>query len=256
MRSPILTLAYYVLIEALRTRFFIVILLLFSIGLGITLFLGQITLIETEANQSSILAAFFRLSAVYLLSLFVITSMVREFNDHSISLFLSLPLSRTHYFLGKFLGFCLTACITALLFGMLLLFYADYQQVIFWTGSLFCELLIISTVSLLFVLSFNNTVQAFSAVLAFYLLARSINTLQIMSLGVLYSADTFNDQFVRGFIQLLALLLPDLEKFTQSAWLIYHTGTLMQFLLLLEQTLIYVFLLVMASLFDLYRKNL
>ncbi|WP_040294851.1 hypothetical protein [Beggiatoa alba] len=256
MTSPIFTLAYYVVLEALRTRFFMVVLSLFGIGLGLVLFLGQVTLVETVAYQSSLLAAFFRISAVYVISLFVVTSMVREFNEQSISLFLSLPFSRTTYLLGKFFGFCLTAGITSLLFGLLLLYYADFQQVLLWIGTLFCELLIVSTIALLFVLNFNNTVQAFSAVIAFYLLARSISTLQLMSLGVLYSSNTFSDQFIRGFIYLLALMLPNLDEFAQSAWLVYNSGTTAQFLSIVMQTIIYVFLLVSASLFDLYRKNL
>ncbi len=107
--ETILTLAALVALEALRTRFFAVIIILLSIGFGLAIFVGQVTVIETLAYQSSLLAAFLRLSAIYVVSLFVITSMVHEFNNHAIYLWLSLPMRRSTYFFGKFSGFALVA---------------------------------------------------------------------------------------------------------------------------------------------------
>jgi hypothetical protein len=52
------------------------------------------------------------------------------------------------------------------------------------------------------------------------------------------------------------MLLPNLERFTQSEWLVYHTGNLGNLTEIVLQTVIYVILLVTMSLFDLYRKNL
>ncbi len=252
----IFTLAALVATEALRTRFFAVILVLLLIGFGLTLFLEQVTLIETVAYQSSLLAAFLRLSAVYVVSLFVIASMVHEFHDHSIYLWLSLPMQRSHYFLGKFSGFAIVACITAILFGAALLGEVPYQQVGLWTLSLFCELLIITALSLLCVLTFPQTVQAFSVVLGFYILARSISTMQLMAQGPLSASQSWIDQIINILIKLLAMLLPNLERFSQSEWLVYHTGYLDNLLEIVVQTIIYVMLLIAMSLFDLYRKNL
>jgi ABC-type transport system involved in multi-copper enzyme maturation permease subunit len=252
----IFTLAALVATEALRTRFFAIILVLLLIGFGLTLFLEQVTLIETVAYQSSLLAAFLRLSAVYVVSLFVIASMVHEFHDHSIYLWLSLPMQRSHYFLGKFSGFAIVACMTAILFGAALLGEIPYQQVGLWTLSLFCELLIITALSLLCVLTFPQTVQAFSVVLGFYILARSISAMQLMAQGPLSASQSYVDQLINLLIKLLAMLLPNLERFTQSEWLVYHTGYLDNVLEIVVQTIIYVMLLIGMSLFDLYRKNL
>ncbi len=252
----IFTLAALVTTEALRTRFFAIILVLLLIGFGLTLFLEQVTLIETVAYQSSLLAAFLRLSAVYVVSLFVIASMVHEFHDHSIYLWLSLPMQRSHYFLGKFSGFAIVACMTAILFGAALLGEIPYQQVGLWTLSLFCELLIITALSLLCVLTFPQTVQAFSVVLGFYILARSISAMQLMAQGPLSASQSYVDQLINLLIKLLAMLLPNLERFTQSEWLVYHTGYLDNVLEIVVQTIIYVMLLIGMSLFDLYRKNL
>ena len=255
MIRQIFTLAAYMLLEALRTRFFAVIMIVLLMGIGLTLFLGQVAIVETQAIQSSLLAAFLRLSAIYIVSLFVITSMVHEFNDRSIYLLLSLPMQRSTYFFGKFCGFFLMAAITALLFGGALLNFVPYQQVGLWTLSLLCEMLIISTLSFWCVLTFHHTIQSFSAVVGFYILARSISAMQLMAQGPLNSQSGV-DQLINFIIKLLATLLPNLDRFTQSQWLVYHTGNGDDLLEIIAQTFIYILLLIALSLFDLYRKNL
>jgi len=254
--KQIFTIATLVALEALRTRFFAVIIILLITGFGLSIFIGQITIVETVAYQSSMLAAFLRLGAIYVVSLFVITSMVHEFSNHSIYLWLSLPLQRSSYFIGKFSGFALIALVTALLFGIALLNYVPYIQVALWSLSLFCELLIVIAVSLLCVLTFHQTVQAFSMVLGFYILARSISAIQLMAQSSLLNLHSWIDQFINSLIELLAMLLPNLEIFTQSGWLVYHTGNFNNLIEILSQTIIYVILLITMSLFDFYRKNL
>jgi Cu-processing system permease protein len=252
----IFTLAALVAHEALRTRFFAVIVALLLIGFGLALFVGQVSVIETIAYQSSLLAAVLRLGAVYVVSLFVITSMVHEFNNHAIYLWLSLPMQRSSYFLGKFSGFALVALVTAVLFGAALLGYVPYQQVGLWTLSLFCELLIMTALSLWCVLTFHQTVQAFSVVVGFYVLARSISAIQLMAQGALFQSQSWADQLIGGLVKLLAMLLPNLERFSQSSWLVYHSGRFDNLLEVVVQTVVYVVLLMAMSLFDLYRKNL
>jgi ABC-type transport system involved in multi-copper enzyme maturation permease subunit len=253
----ILTLATYVAVEAFRTRFFAVIVMLLVIGLGLTLFLGQVAIIETVAIQSSWLAAFLRLSAMYVVSLFVITSIVREFHDHSIYLWLSFPMRRSTYFFGKLSGFALVACLTAVLYGVALFWYVPGWQVGLWTLSLLCELLIVISLSFLCVFTFHQTVQAFSIVLGFYILARSISMMQLMTQGpLLQNSHAWTDHLINSLVELLAMLLPHLDRFTQTEWLVYHTGNLNSLLVIFVQTVIYVVLLATMSLFDLYRKNL
>ncbi|MBE9563005.1 MAG: ABC transporter permease [Proteobacteria bacterium] len=254
--KQIFAIAKLVILEALRTRFFAVIIISLIAGFGLSIFIGQIAIIETVTYQSSLLAAFLRLSAIYVVSLFVITSMVHEFNNNSIYLWLSLSLQRSNYFIGKFSGFALIALATSLLFGAALLIYIPYLQVGLWSLSLFCELLIITAISLLCVLTFHQTVQAFSMVLGFYILARSIGAIQLMAQSSLLNSQSWIDQIINSLIELLAMLLPNLENFTQSEWLVYHTGNFNTLIEILLQTTIYVTLLIGMSLFDLYRKNL
>ena len=256
MNRQIITLAIYVIIEALRTRFFAMILMLLFIGYALTLFIGEIALIESQATQSSLLGAFLRLSALYGVSLFVITSIVREFNDNSIYLLFSFPLKRSSYFFGKLCGFTGIALMTTLIFSFALMSYAGYLQVLFWSLSLFCELLIITSLSFLSVLTFQQTIQSFSFLIGFYILARSMGTIQLMAQASLSHSSTWSDVLIATLIKLLATLLPHLDRFTPSEWLVYSSNYFEALVEIMLQTIIYVLLLIAMSLFDLYRKNL
>lgn len=248
--------ALFTFLEALRNRLVWLVLGFVLVGFGLAEFLGAVAITETRQFQSGFMGALLRASAVFIVSLFVITSMVREFNDKGLELVLSLPIPRSRYFLGKLLGFSALAAVVASISGLCLLLYAPPLQVAIWTLSLSCELLIMTALSLLCLFTFNQVTAALSAVMAFYLLARSMTAIQLMGHFPIVSTDSLAQSVIVGFLDGLAFVLPELDRFTLSEWLIYHTASWSQLVPVLGQTLIYVSLLCAAAMFDLYRKNL
>ncbi|MGZ5790356.1 MAG: ABC transporter permease, partial [Burkholderiaceae bacterium] len=180
MLRQIRTIAFYTLLEALRNRLMWLIVVIALIGIGISGFLNALAITESRQIQLALLAAFLRFSAVFLIATFVVTSMVREFNDKGLELVLALPLPRVGYLFGKLTGFALLAFVPTVLFGLLTLLFTPPLQSTLWMISLLCELWIVAAFSLLCVLTFNQIMTALSAVMAFYLLARSITALQLM----------------------------------------------------------------------------
>lgn len=249
------TIAFYTLLEALRNRLMWLVVLVALIGIALSGFLHEIAITESGQIQVALLAAFLRFAAVFLLATFVVTSMVREFNDKGLELLLALPLPRAGYLLGKLAGFAALALVPALIFGLLTAFLAPPAQTALWALSLICELWIVAAFSLLCVLTFNQIMAALSATLAFYLLARSITALQLIGQGPL-SENTLSQQVINFVIDAIATLLPHLDGFTRTEWLVYHTGNWAALPPLLAQTGVYLALLAGAALFDLYRKNL
>ncbi|WP_353573303.1 hypothetical protein [Candidatus Albibeggiatoa sp. nov. BB20] len=248
-------LAQYTLIEAIHSRFFITLFGFIGFCLGLDFFLEHVALFEKNETQLALISAFLRLSAIYLMGLFVISSMTQEFNQQTIYLLIALPLARSTYILGKFLGFSVLALGICGLFGFLLLSYIDNAQLVLWLISLYCELLLIISLAIFFSLSFHHTLPALSSLIGFYLLARSIHSVDLMS-------DSFQNSYqwlelaLYYISQFVVLLLPDLSRFTRTEWLIYQTGHWEILLELVLQTLIYLLLIISASLFDFYRKNL
>jgi len=256
MSRQILTIAAYTLLEAFRNRLLWLILVVLVSGIGLSEFIGGIALTEGLQIKSAFLGAFLRLFAVFLLSLFVITSLVREMQDKGLHLLLSMPLPRSHYYFGKLLGFSLFALLTTVLSLLCLLFYVPAGQALLWACSLYCELLLVTAFSLLCLFTFNQVTIALCTVGAFYLLARSIAAFQLIGHGPLADPHDLAQRMITKMIDALAYLLPDLAHFTPTEWLIYHSGQWPDLLPILSQTLIYLLLIMAASLFDFYRKSL
>ncbi|HVK95798.1 MAG TPA: ABC transporter permease [Noviherbaspirillum sp.] len=255
MLRQIRTIAFYTLLEALRNRLVWLFAAIALAGIGLSGFLTELALTESRQIQLAVLAAFVRFAAVFVLATFVITSMTREFNDKGLELILALPLPRAGYLLGKLLGFAALALVPAMLFGALAACFAPPAQAAAWAVSLLGELWIVAACCLLCVLTFTHVMGALSAVMAFYLLARSVTAFQLIAHAPLAS-DTWSQRILGGAIDAIAMLLPRLDQFTRTEWLVYHTGSWSALGPLALQTAIYLALIVGASLFDLYRKNI
>ncbi|HSS66655.1 MAG TPA: ABC transporter permease [Gammaproteobacteria bacterium] len=248
--------AYYTLLEALRNRLLWLVVGVLLAAFGLAEFLGAVAITETRQFQSGFMGALLRAFAVFVLSLFVISSIVREFNDKGLELVLSFPMPRSSYLLGKLIGFSGLALVVAASSGLCLLAYAPPFQAFLWALSLAMELFIVTAVSLLCLFTFTHVTVALSAVMAFYLLSRSMTAILLMGHFPVIASDSLAQDAIVAFLDALAFLLPELDRFTSSEWLIYHTAGWQDLLPLLAQTVIYVGLLCGAALFDLYRKNL
>ena len=255
MKNAPLTIARFTFLEAVRNRLFYLTLAGLVIVLGLTEFVGELAITEADSIQATLIAAGMRVFAVSTVSLFVITSLVREFADKGVDLIASMPIPRSSYFFGKFLGFFALALVIVLATGLLLTLYAPLQSVVFWLLSLSCELSIVIALSLLCLFTFSNVTVAFMAVAGFYLLARSMYTIQLISDSPIMEFYTFSQEFMSILINGLAFLLPALHEFTRSEWLLNELNWADLGNVFL-QTVIYLVLLSAAALFDLYRKNL
>ena len=249
------SIARYTFVEALRNRLFLLCVTGLVCLFGIAEFTGELAITETRQIQAVLVASITRWFLVITCALFVITSMVREANDKGIELILSLPVSRASYYFGKYCGFMLLASVVLTLSGLLLMLYTDLAALAIWLLSLLCEIAIIIAASMLCLFTFSNITVAFIAVLSFYLLSRSIAAIQLLSTSPILESEDYSQQFMNQLLDVVAWVLPDLDAFTRSDWLVYgiDNAALVQVLL---QTAVYLMILFAAGLFDLYRKEL
>jgi len=255
MNHPVFTIARYTFIEAIKNRLFVLMVIGLICIFGLTQFIGELAITETQQVQGSLIGLTMRLYAVFIVSLFIITSMIREFNDKTLEVIIALPIPRYFYFSGKLLGFSFLSVIAAFILSLPLLFYSEFPQVLLWNVSLICELFIINVLCLFCLFTLGHITTAFSAVIAFYILSRCITTIQLISSSPILEATTPSQEFINLLIKMIAFVLPELDYFTQTQWLVYNTGSLNDFLIVAAQTIIYTILLSSAALFDLYRKN-
>ncbi|MDN2709638.1 ABC transporter permease subunit [Janthinobacterium sp. SUN118] len=255
MLAPALTIARYTVLEALRSRLLWLFVLAACAGAGLAGFLQQLALTESGAVQAALLAAVLRLASVFLLAAFIVTSMAREAADKGLELLLALPMPRWAYLLGKLLGYAALAAVPAVLFGALMSAFAAPAASALWAASLLGELWIVAAFSLLCAASLQQALPALAATGGFYVLARTVGSLQLLAHGP-QAGPSWPRQTMAGAVDVLALLLPRLDDFTRTEWLLYATGSWHAAAHIAAQTAIYVTLLASCALCDFYRRNI
>ena len=255
MNPGISTIARYTLLEALRTRLPALVGVVFLSLLAASFFIEAISVTEGGRQQAGFYAAGARLAGVLIAGIYVLTSVTREFNDKGLDILLALDQPRSHYVLGKLAGFLAIAALIAAAACVPLAWLAAPPAVMQWAASFALEIAIVVALALFCVVTFNQLTPAAIFVLAFYVLARALTAIRLMGAHPIAGADTLSHQAISLLVEALALVLPALDAWTQTAWLVNHPAPWSDVALLAWQAALYVTLLVAATLFDFYRKN-
>ena len=255
MLTHIKTISKFTIIEAMRNRLVLLTFLVMGISFGMIEFIGDLSITEHRVTQVAILAAFLRLSAMVIITMFVVTSTVRELQDKTLEMILAMSVRRSSYYLGKLIGFCYVVVIVSILFMLMLFIYAPMEQVVIWGLSLMLEMVLVVAFALVMLFSFNQIPSALTGVFVMYAASRTATSIYLMSKYPIIAHDTVAQEFMDGFIEVLTWLLPDLHRYTQTEWLAYGTAEWSVLPPLMMQTVIYLLLLSSLSLFDFHRKN-
>jgi len=255
MDSRIATIARYTLLEASRTRLPLLVLIILLALLAASFFIEALAVTEGARFQAGFYAASMRLACVFIAGLYVLVSVTREFDDKGLDVVLALDLPRSHYVLGKLAGFLAIAVLIAVVASLPLAWFAAAPAVLQWAASLAVELAIVVALALFCIVTFNQLTPAASFVLGFYVLARSLTAIRLMSAHPLSGADTLSHQAIQFVVEFLALIMPALDGWTQTAWLVNQAAPWSAILELAGLSALYIVLLAAATMFDFYRKN-
>jgi ABC-type transport system involved in multi-copper enzyme maturation permease subunit len=242
------------LLEARRGGLLWLVMLAVAAGVAIGGFLSQLALTESRMVQAAVVAALLRVCAVFVLATQIVSSVRREIDEKRLELMLALPLARATQYAGRLGGFIALGAVLALLFTLPLALWATPQAVAAWGLSLACELALVAAAALFFAMTLAQLVPALAATAALYLLARSMSALQAIASGPL-ADETLLHGLARRGIDLLALLLPALDRATRTDWLLYGAPDARSYASALGGVLVYVVLLAAAGLFDFQRRN-
>jgi ABC-type transport system involved in multi-copper enzyme maturation permease subunit len=246
--------ARYTVLEAWRNRLIVVVLTATALLFLLSVFARELAVTESTRLQTALLASALRLASVFFVGLYILNGLTREFNDKVVELMLSLDLPRPAYLLGKFCGFALVAIGVAAIATIPVLVLAPPSRALYWGFSLGLELLIVAAVSVFCITTFTQLLSAAAFVAAFYLLGRSVTAIQLMSSASLVNEAGPGQRAGEWLANGMAFLLPRLDSFTQTSWLI-DGGSAGAMGSAIVQAALYVALLLAAAMFDLYRKN-
>ncbi|MCC7483938.1 MAG: ABC transporter permease [Burkholderiales bacterium] len=255
MKSRVAAIARFTLLEALRTRLAAITLLVFALLAAAGFFVEGIAIAESERFGAGFYAATARWAAVFLVAFHVLAAIAREFDDKGLEVLLALDAPRAQYVIGRLAGFITVAALVAAAACVPLALHAPPVALAQWGFSLGCELAIIAALALFCAVSFNHIVPAAGFVVAFYLLARSLGAMRLMSAHPLAGADTFSHQAISLMVEGLALVVPALADWTRTEWLVNQPAAATELAAIAAQGALYVALLAAAAMFDLYRKN-
>ena len=244
----------FVWLELRRIRLWWISLALIVIGSGFAEFIATIAITESGQHRLVFYAAIVRIGAVFVMATLVLTSILREFDDKIVELTLSRPISRSEWYVGKLLGYCGSGMIFSALVSIPLILQVPSQG-LFWCASLMLELMVVIGAALAFAITIRQITLVLCAVAGFYFLARGIAGMALISRGPMFDSSLASNQFIAGLVDLLAYVLPDLDKFAKAAWLIEVVPSVTVLGLLAMQALVYGSLLFAIGLFDMHRRN-
>jgi hypothetical protein len=248
--------ASVVVLEALRGRMLWLMLILLGAGFAIAQFTAQIAITESDQIAHGVLAFWLRGVSVFVVALFVMSSMLRDWSDKGMELVLALALPRSVYLSGRLAGFGVVAVASAAISTVALMVFIAPDQALIWGTTLAFELLIMVSLSMLCLLTLTHVTLGMSAVAAFYLLARSIDAIRLIAANPISGSTSESHALIRGFIESVAFVLPDLSQFARAEWVIHGNATASDLLYAATQCAIYLALLTAAAMFDLQRKIL
>jgi len=251
---PSANLVRLVLLEARRGALPWLALTAVALSLGLAAFLSQVALTESRSLQAAIVAAVLRACAVFLVAAHVAASVLREINDKGLELMLSLPLARSAQYTGRFLGFASCGVLLALFFALPLLLWASPAAVALWGISLAVETAVMAAAALFFAMSLAQLLPAIAASAAFYLLARTMASIQAIAAGP-HRDGSSADRVARWAVDAVALLFPRLDSVTRTEWLLYGTPSTGAYAAALGGLAVYGVLLIAAGLFDFHRRS-
>ena len=254
--AEIAALAQFTMREALKNRV-VWIAAVFAVGgVGVASFLADVAITESAEIQTALLAAAYRFCAVFVMMIFVVSTIVREFNDKCLELYLSLPISRAIYYGGKLAGFFGCGVGLAAVFAGAMLLHAEPANALLWGAALACELLLMATVSLFCVMTFNQQIpSSLTVAFFFYLLSRAGDAILLISKSTII-LPTYGNYVIGKILDTLFTVLPSLDRFTRTEWLVYGDGGLSDLAFVALQTAIYCGFIGAAGMFDFIRKNL
>lgn len=247
----------YVLLTATRDRLFFGLLVGIVAAAYISSVLGSTAMLETEQMTIAFAAASSRVIIMIGIIVFIGFHMRNAFDAREIDVLLSRPISRTTLVLSYWFGFSVVGlCLvipTILLIGIM--GTLNETGFLLWSVSLICESLLVVSVALFASLTITSGVGTVLASMAIYALSRMMG----FFLATTSAGNVFKHQEINvgadWLMSTISLIVPRLDFFVKSSWLIYGAHSYEDATLFLLQSALFIPLLIAASVIDFKRKQ-
>ncbi|MBF0181825.1 MAG: hypothetical protein HQM03_17550 [Magnetococcales bacterium] len=253
--SAVAILAVLTLRMALRERLARAMALMIALCWAATWFLASLLVSDETGPQAAMLGFLLRLGSVFLTIVTVTFSLTRDLQNRGLEMMLALPYPRGVIWLGKGVGFSLIASLLAILDVLALLPLAPPGQALLWGVAINAELWLMATLAMLLSLALRQAPLALTMTVALYLLGRSMHSLLLIARqSAEIAAEHWSAVVAQQLLTVISWLLPDLERFTVTDWLLHHGGSLTALAPILTETALYLALLIAVGHLELRRR--
>lgn len=247
----------YVLLTATRDRLFFGLLIGVLAAAYISNVLGSTAMLESEQMSLSFTAASARVIIMIGLIVFVGFHMKNAFDAREIDVLLSRPISRTTLVLSYWLGFATVASLLVLPTIALVGFLGTLNKTGFmlWGASLLLESWLVVSMTLFAALTIRSGVGTVLASLAMYTLSRMMGFFVVATKTSMLFGQAEVNTGARWLMNGISTVIPRLDFYAKSGWLIYGAKSVDELYLFLMQSAVFIPLLVAASVIDFKRKQ-
>ena len=247
----------YVLLTATRDRLFFGLMLGILAAAYISGVLGSTAMLEPQQMTLSFSAASARVIIVVGLIVFIGFHMRNAFDAKEIDVLLSRPISRTSLVLSYWLGFIAVGTVLVLPTIAVLAWIGVLNTTGFmlWSLSLVLETWLVVTIALFAALTIKSGVGTVLASLAIYTISRMMGFfVATTKTGILFDAESVNYS-ARYLMKAISMVVPRLDFFAKSQWLIYGAKSYDDLWFFLMQAGVFIPLLLAAAIIDFKRKQ-
>jgi ABC-type transport system involved in multi-copper enzyme maturation permease subunit len=247
----------YVLLTATRDRLFFGLIAGVIGAAYISGVLGATAMLESTQMALTFTAASARMIIMVGLIVFVGFHMRNAFDAKEIDVLLSRPISRTTLVISYWLGFVVVASLLVLptVVLMAMLGPLNYHGFLIWSVSLLLESWLVVSIALFASLTMKSGVGTVLGSLAIYVLSRMMGFFIVTTQSsMLFKTQEIN---IAGqwILTAISTIVPRLDFYAKSQWLIYGAKSYDDIYLFLMQSLVFIPVLMAASVIDFKRKQ-
>lgn len=249
----------YILLSGTRDKLYLGLFISLIITFSLSIFLGSTAMTEQQQMTTAYISGLSRGVLVIGTILFVCLSITRAFENKEVEFIISKAISREQFILSYLLGFfvAILMILIPLVVAIFFVTKADKFGLLIWSLSLFSELMIMISFSLLASLILRNSFSSIMASLGFYILSRLMGVFVLaINLPEDFTKElTFSTHSFSIVLKFLSAVFPRLDLFGQSEWLNYGVSNFDNLQIIFIQSLIYIPLMIFMSFHDFKKKQ-
>ncbi len=247
----------FILLTAIRDRLFPALILLILLLIGITKALSRTAMLEDQQMHLAMSAGLSRIVLDMGIAVFVCFHMRAMYDTREIDVMLSRPVSRPKLVFGFWLGFaCAASVVVGSVAAMIALLHPlSLSGFAVWTLSLLVESWVVVAIALFASLTNKSAVTSVLVSFAFYAMGRLMAFFIATAKARIVFDIVWLGQALRYLIEAVSVIMPRLDMFAQTEWLIYGVPDTHALLYFIAQTAIFIPLALCVAIIDFCRKQ-